>query len=548
MRAVRRYQQGGEVRSLLERLAAQSSPRRPEAVASPAMAPNYLGKSNFDQVSRIVDAIESGEDIVYDPSLSPAIAEERRFRDRARRAPQTASADTGEIQFPMESGGLRSVSPMKFVSPVGDVEDIVSGLQMAGRGVSQRDLGKVATGAGLSLASGLMAFAPGNASMLRSIADANNNPVLRKMSFQLGSGETDLNQLYKSLDVPNLTNRQRQNVVDDIQQFLDFDSDPMSGLSLSAGETDALQKMQTAITKVEEPISTTATRFVKEQKDLPKNVGDFELTETPLGPNSRSIEYRNEKTGDYIDIASTPLTEVDPSLRLQYDVLRDSNFNKKYGDKYINQMNFVLSDLIQGGNKGVAEIKKDRQNLAELMNTVFGEVKSGDIINPGSLSTDSYDLYLKQLRKGNRYLEKGGKKRGVKLLEGVDKDVSIEYQALNKLGKFNNTFNIPDDEWSDVLADELLTSTGTSKAGTSAETMFNSLDEANKYLREIKFNKIDPKLKELGLPPTVIEGVPGKEGAIRLQFPVPFTEKLRRGGKLKVKKKRKKGMRAKKTY
>jgi len=50
----------------------------------------------------------------------------------------------------------------------------------------------------------------------------------------------------------------------------------------------------------------------------------------------------------------------------------------------------------------------------------------------------------------------------------------------------------------------------------------------------------------LGLPPTVIEGVPRKEGAIRLQFPVPFTEKLRRGGKLKVKKKRKKGMIAKK--
>ena len=535
MRAVRRYQQGGEFRSLLERLAAQSSPRRPETVASPTMAPNYLGESNFDQVSRIVDAIESGEDIVYDPSLSPAIAEERRFRNLVRQEAQTASADTGEIQFPMESGGLRSVSPMKFVSPVGDVEDIVSGLQMAGRGVSQRDLGKVATGAGLSLASGLMAFAPGNASMLRSIADANNNPVLRKMSFQLGSGETDLNQLYKSLDVPNLTDRQRQNVVDDIQQFLDFDSDPMSGLSLSAGETDALQKMQTAITKVEEPISTTATRFVKEQKDLPKNIGDFELEESILNENSRLIEYRNEKTGDYIDITSTPLTEVDPSLRVAYDVLRDPNFNKKYGDKYINQMNFVLSDLKKTGNR----------NVAELMNTVFGEVKSGDIINPGSLSTDSYDLYLKQLRKGNRYLKKGGKKQGVRLLEGVDKDVSIEYQALNKLGEFNNTFNIPDDEWSDVLADELLTSTGTSKAGTSAETMFNSLDEANKYLREIKFNKIDPKLKELGLPPTVIEGVPGKEGAIRLQFPVPFTEKLRRGGKLKVKKKRKKGMIAK---
>ena len=215
------------------------------------------------------------------------------------------------------------------------------------------------------------------------------------MSFQLGSGETDLNQLYKSIDVPNLTDRQRQNVVDDIQQFLDFDSDPMSGLSLSAGETNALQKMQTAITKVEEPISPTATRFVKEQKDLPESVGDFELTETPLGPNSREIEYGNEKTGDYINIASTPLTEVDPSLRLQYDVLRDSNFNKKYGDKYINQMNFVLSDLKKTGNR----------NVAELMNTVFGEVKSGDIINPGSLSTDSYDLYLKQLRKVNLILE-----------------------------------------------------------------------------------------------------------------------------------------------
>jgi hypothetical protein len=105
MRAVRRYQQGGEVRSLLERLAAQSSPRRPETVASPTMAPNYLGESNFDQVSRIVDAIESGEDIVYDPSLSPAIAEERRFRNLVRQEAQTASADTGEIQFPMESGG-----------------------------------------------------------------------------------------------------------------------------------------------------------------------------------------------------------------------------------------------------------------------------------------------------------------------------------------------------------------------------------------------------------------------------------------------------------
>ncbi len=523
MRAVRRYQQGGEVRSLLERLAAQSQPL-PRFQSQPAVSESTMTR----RPEALQQQLSAGESMDFAGML----------RDMQRAKEREEFESVMGRGYPMESGRVESVTPMKFVSPVGDVEDIFSGLQMAGRGVKERDLGKVATGAGLSLASGLMAFAPGNASMLRSIADANNNPVLRKMSFQLGSGETDLNQLYKSLDVPNLTDRQRQNVVDDIQQFLDFDSDPMSGLSLSAGETDALQKMQTAITKVEEPISTTATRFVKEQKDLPKNIGDFELEESILNENSRLIEYRNEKTGDYIDITSTPLTEVDPSLRVAYDVLRDPNFNKKYGDKYINQMNFVLSDLKKTGNR----------NVAELMNTVFGEVKSGDIINPGSLSTDSYDLYLKQLRKGNRYLKKGGKKQGVRLLEGVDKDVSIEYQALNKLGEFNNTFNIPDDEWSDVLADELLTSTGTSKAGTSAETMFNSLDEANKYLREIKFNKIDPKLKELGLPPTVIEGVPGKEGAIRLQFPVPFTEKLRRGGKLKVKKKRKRGMIAKKTY
>ena len=80
--------------------------------------------------------------------------------------------------YPMESGRVESVTPMKFVSPVGDVEDIFSGLQMAGRGVKEGDLGKVAGGAGLSLAAGAMAFLPGNLSMVRSYAQSVNNPML----------------------------------------------------------------------------------------------------------------------------------------------------------------------------------------------------------------------------------------------------------------------------------------------------------------------------------------------------------------------------------
>ncbi len=532
MRAVRRYQQGGEVRSLLERLAAQSSPRRPEAVASPAMAPNYLGKSNFDQVSRIVDAIESGEDIVYDPSLSPAIAEERKFRDRARRAPQTRFADVDGMQVPMESGAVRSVSPMKFVSPVGDVEDMFSGLQMAGRGVKEGDLGKVAGGAGLSLAAGAMAFLPGNLSMVRSYAQSVNNPMLDRIFKGIGEGE-DFEQVISNV-AGDFTKAERAATAKDAQDLIDLSFDEFSGLDLSNTEMVLLEEIKDLSTKETAETSLKLAPSIQQSRsvgDLPDDINGFEKRIDNYDTNEVSVSY-TDIAGNFGEINSGSVTEKVPQLS---DV---------YGDRYAHTLNMDFTEL----KERPGATFKDQRTQSDVLNTLFSNIEKGDLIGippSGSLSSDSYPMILRQIKKGNRYqaaskaTKEGIRDRGVKVIDKVGQDRSIDYRSLNDMGQFSNYFGIP----KDALIDGMLTGKGGS---FKARESFGSAKEANDYLKQLKEKYIDPKLKEVGLPPARIAPNEKAEGYTKILFPYPVLEKLRLGGKLKVKKKRKKGMRAKK--
>ena len=541
MRAVRKYQQGGEVRSLLERLASQSAPRGPEAVASPAMAPNYLGSSNFDQVSRIVDAIESGEDIVYDPSLSPAIAEERRVRDRARRLPQTRFADVDGMQVPMESGAVRSVSPMKFVSPVGDVEDMFSGLQMAGRGVKEGDLGKVAGGAGLSLAAGGMAFLPGNLSMVRSYAQSVDNAPLDRIFKGIG-GELESPEDI-ALVVEKFSKEERSSIAKDLQEIIDLSFDEFSGLDLSNTERIVLEEIKDVATQGAPSSSLKLAPSIEETRglgDIPESIGDFQADFEQYGPNEVMVSY-TDRMGNYAEINSASVSEKLPSLA------------KEYGDRYAHSMNMDMTELKKRPNVGFTE----QREQAKVMNTLMSNIQKGDLIGipeTGSLSSDSYPMFLTEIKKGNKYLsasdeaKKTIRNRGAKIIDKVPKEEAISFRTLNDMGAFRNYFGIPEKELRRIMTDGFLTGSGTSRAyGMSVE-------EADKYLLEIKNKYIDPKLKEVGLPAAKVEpipkqpyGAPTPKGS-RLLFPYPIVEKLRLGGKLKVKKKRKKGMIAKKTY
>lgn len=363
MKAVRRYQQGGEVRSLLERLAAQSSPRRPEAVASPVMAPNYLGSSNFDQVSRIVDAIESGEDIVYDPSLSPAIAEEKEFRNLVRKEAQTASADTGEIQFPPGSGGLRSVSPvadaMRFLTPVGDVEGIASGLVEAYKGAKKSDVGKTAKGVGLALGSALLGFAPGNLSMMRSYAQSVNNPALDRIFKGVGR------ELESPEDIAfvaeKFSKEERAAIAKDAQELIDLSFDEFSGLDLSNTERLVLEEIKDIAAQEAPSASLKLAPTIEETRrviDMPDEIGDFAKQFDQYGPNEVGISY-TDRMGNYVEINSASVSERLPDLA------------KEYGDRYAHSMNMDMTELKQRPGAGFAQ----QREQANVMNTLMSNIQ-----------------------------------------------------------------------------------------------------------------------------------------------------------------------------
>tara|TARA_R100000353_G_scaffold176089_1_gene148753 strand:- start:7369 stop:8946 length:1578 start_codon:yes stop_codon:yes gene_type:complete len=524
MRAVRRYQQGGEVRSLLERLAAQSQPL-PRFQSQPAVSESTMTR----RPEALQQQLSAGESMDFAGML----------RDMQRAKEREEFESMMGRGYPMESGRVESVTPMKFVSPVGDVEDIFSGLQMAGRGVKEGDLGKVAGGAGLSLAAGAMAFLPGNLSMMRSYAQSVNNPALDRIFKGIGR------ELESPEDIAfvaeKFSKEERAAIAKDAQELIDLSFDEFSGLNLSNTERLVLEEIKDISTQGAPSSSLKLAPSIEETRGLgniPESIGDFQADFERYSPNEVMVSY-TDRMGNYAEINSASVSEKLPNLA------------KEYGDRYAHSMNMDMTELKKRPNANFT----DKREQAKVMNTLMSNIQKGDLIGipeSGSLSSDSYPMFLTQIKKGNKYIsasdevKKTIKNRGVKIIDKVSQEEAISFRTLNDMGRFRNYFGIPEKELRRIMTDELLTGSGTSKAyGMSVE-------EADKYLLEIKNKYIDPKLKEVGLPAAKIEPIPKQPyggptpKGTRLLFPYPIVEKLRYGGKLKVKKKRKKGMRAKK--
>ena len=167
---------------------------------------------------------------------------------------------------------------------------------------------------------------------------------------------------------------------------------------------------------------------------------------------------------------------------------------------------------------------------------MFSHVRKGDISLPGngSLSTDSYGLVMKQVERGLA----GKPGRGVKKLDLPDEDL-YQYRVLNNMGHKNNTFSMPEEMWGRVKEEGLLAYNGTLGAKS-----FKNGGEANEYLKNVVENHVDPYLKKHGMPPARMVSADDFSDALKVEFPYPFIEKLRKGGKLpfRLNKKRKKGM------
>ena len=520
MRAVRRYQQGGEVRSLLERLAAQSQPL-PRFQSQPTVSESTMTR----RPEALQQQLFAGESMDFAGML----------RDMQRAKEREEFESMMGRGYPMESGRVESVTPMKFVSPVGDVEDIFSGLQMAGRGVKEGDLGKVAGGAGLSLAAGAMAFLPGNLSMVRSYAQSVNNPMLDRIFKGIGEGE-DFEQVISDV-AGDFTKAERAATAKDAQDLIDLSFDEFSGLDLSNTERVLLEEIKDLSTKETAETSLKLAPSIQQSRsvgDLPDDIDGFKKIVQDFGPNDVSISY-HDKVGNYGELNSGSVSEKVPQLS---DV---------YGDRYAHTLNMDFTEL----KERPGATFKDQRTQSDVLNTLFSNIEKGDLIGippSGSLSSDSYPLILRQLKKGNRYqaaskaTKEGIRDRGVKLIDKVGEDRAVDYRSLNDMGQFSNYFQIPKNEFELIRTDGMLTGSGSFKAREN----FSSPKEANEYLKNIKEKYIDPKLKEVGLPPARIAPNEKAEGYTKILFPYPVLEKLRYGGKIKLKKKRKKGMIAKK--
>lgn len=524
MRPVRKYQEGGDVRSLLNRLASQSA-RRPVFQPQPAVSESTMTRQP-DELERQLSA---GQAMEYASMLKDM----QRAKER-----EGFEAVMGK-GYPMDSGSIESVTPMKFFTPIGDVEDIASGLQMAGRGAMEGDLGKVAGGAGLSLAAGAMAFLPGNLSMMRSYAQSVNNPALDRIFKGVGRELESPEDI--ALVAEKFSKEERAAIAKDAQELIDLSFDEFSGLDLSNTERLVLEEIKDAATREGMTTNLNLAPPIKETRglgDIPENIGDFQAAFEQYGPNEVMVSY-TDRMGNYAEINSASVAEKLPNLA------------EEYGDRYAHSMNMDMTELKERPKSGFTE----QREQAKVMNTLMSNIQKGDLIGipeSGSLSSDSYPMFLTEIKKGNKYLsasdeaKKTIKNRGAKIIDKVPQEEAISFRTLNDMGRFRNYFGIPEKELRRIMTDGFLTGSGTSKAyGMSVE-------EADKYLLEIKNKYIDPKLKELGLPAAKIEpipkqpyGAPTPKGT-RILFPYPVVEKLRIGGKIGLKKNRKNGLIAKK--
>ena len=526
MRPIRKYQEGGDVRSLLNRLAAQSKPL-PAFQLQPAVSESTMTR----RPDELQQQLSAGQAMDFAGML----------RDMQRAKEREEFEAVMGKGYPMDSGSIESVTPMKFFTPIGDVEDIASGLQMAGRGAMEGDLGKIAGGAGLSLAAGAMAFLPGNLSMVRSYAQSVNNPMLDRIFKGIGEGKDEnVQDLLKNVGT-DYTQREIKGTVDDIDDILRLSFDDPEILSLTNTERLALEDIKEFYT--EGSMSRTA--------DLP-DMGDSEgfFEELPddllglkkevqvFGPNEVSVSYYDPdpraRTSDQIELNTGTVAEKVPGLA------------GEYGDRTVHSMNIDLTNAKSKPNQTTA----DQKAQYDALNKVFGVIKKGDLIGvprSGSLSTDSYPMILRQIQKGNRYqnlseaAKEGTKERGVKIIDKVSIDEAVDYRTLNDMGQFSNFFRLPKQDFDRVRTDGMLDGTGTSRAQG-----FKSKKEANDYLQNIKEKYIDPRLKEIGLPPARMEQDPRIPGSVRILYPHPVVEKLRLGGKIGLKKNRKNGLIAKK--
>lgn len=332
--------------------------------------------------------------------------------------------------------------------------------------------------------------------------------------------------------------------------------------------------------------------FRDQEVGLPKNVSHFELNDrvTPnqgYGP-SRAIRYDTTIPGsqDGISMRMDPLDYLASRIGSRYE-----NFVDAYPDAYV--ANIGLADTRYGReisnllDEAEAELKNLKNlpstlvdqndilslerkinNLKDLgpsssrdvfamMTKLFDEIKTGDIVDPGSLSTDSYGMWLRQIDKGNKYLTQGGKKQGAKLIpeDKVPLEDTINWKPLNKMGEFTNTFRLPKEMADFFKKHDILTGSGSGGSSLRTHLMNEGMtvDEVNAMMMKAKYEYIDPALKKRGLPPVEIgnagfaEDYPGTQGPIFFKFPLPYLEKLYRGGRIKLLKKAKKGMRVRKA-
>lgn len=517
MRPIRKYQEGGNVRSLLNRLAAQSQPL-PAFQPQPAVSESTMTR----RPDELQQQLSAGQAVDFAGML----------RDMQRAKEREEFEAVMGKGYPMDSGSIESVTPMKFFTPIGDVEDIASGLQMAGKGAMEGDLGKVAGGAGLSLAAGAMAFLPGNLSMVRSYAQSVNNPMLDRIFKGIGEGE-DFEQVVSNV-AGDFTKAERAATAKDAQELLDLSWDEYSGLDLSNTERVLLEEIRDLSTKESAETSLKLAPSIQETRsvgDLPDDINGFEKRIDNFDTNEVSVSY-TDIAGNFGEINSGSVTEKVPQLA------------DEYGDRFAHSLNLDFTEL----KERPSATFKDQRTQSDVMNALFSNIEKGDLIGIpplGSLSSDSYPMILRQIKKGNRYqaaskaTKEGIRDRGVKVIDKVGQDRSIDYRSLNDMGQFSNYFGIP----KDALIDGMLTGKGGSFRGREN---FGSVKEANDYLKELKEKYIDPKLKEVGLPPARIAPKKDAEGYTNILFPYPVMEKLRFGGKIGLKKNRKSGLIAKK--
>lgn len=520
------------------------------SVASPQAAPQYWTPSltrmnNEEELARIADALDRGEDVIFDQSLAPAVEEYRKFKKEVESAPQARPryAEVSGAQYPMESGAVRSISPVaEFLTPVGDVMAMREGVQTIGEGIAERDPKKVGLGAGLSAAAVGMAFLPGNASMMRTFGESVDNKVIQDIANTIDESrmtgtDIDLNDVMSPV-FANYSRAEREAASDEISSLLDIAEDPYSGFDLNSEEKKNLTDIMFSLSADDVPAPASSSPLIRFEdpsieSTLPSEIKGFKKFESSEYGN-RLISYEHPTTGDYIDLTTSPLEGKAPESWVQ-----------AYPDSYVNKMNVDMSS-------GKASGDVMPRDVYSMMTKMMDQVPSGDIVDPGSLSTDSYPIFLRQLDKGQKYLTEGGKKQGTKILDKVPSHEAMKFQPLNAMGQFTNFFKIPEELTKRIATDGFLTHYGTSRAFIGPGG-FESMDEANKLLMEVKEKYIDPELARRGLPPTQVEmhssgkyAPEGETTPIMLRFPTPYVEKLFIGGKLKTIKKAKKGLKLKK--